>query len=87
MLKVSPPAAARMANLLTAKSDVAVLRIVRHHDRLRMMTGLLRPGDDTFAHEGRVVLAIDPRVARSLSLRQLDLRQTPKGPRLRLKSA
>jgi hypothetical protein len=87
MLKVSPPAAARMANLLTAKSDQAVLRIVRRHDRLRLTTGVLRPGDETFAHEGRVVLAIDRRIARSLSLRQLEIRQTPTGPRLRLKSA
>jgi hypothetical protein len=73
-----------MAVLLTSRSDHAVLRIIRRDDRLRMRFGELHPGDETFAHEGRVVLAIDPRVARSLSLRQLDLRQTTGGPRLRL---
>lgn len=85
MLKVSVPAAARMAVLLNAKSDHAVLRIVRRDDRLRLKTGRLRPGDETFAHEGRVVLAIDALIAKSLTLRQLDLRETSTGPRLRLK--
>lgn len=86
MLKISPTAAARMADLLTAKSDNAVLRIVRRDDRLHLQTGRLRPGDETYAHEGRVVLAIDPRVAKSLTLRQLDLRETSTGPRLRMKA-
>ena len=87
MLKVSAPAAARMADLLNDRPDDAVLRIVRREDRLRMRFGELHPGDATFAHKGRIVLAIEPRVATSLSLRQLDLRQTAAGPRLRLKKS
>jgi hypothetical protein len=87
MLKVSDRAAERMAHLLNAKSDGAVLRIIRRDDRLRMLFGHLLPGDQTFAHQGRVVLAIDQRVGKSLSLRHLDLRETETGPRLRLKTS
>ena len=87
MLKVSIPAAARMAQLLSAKADDAVLRIIRSKDRLRLRLGRMHPGDQTFAHNGRVVLAIDQRVGSSISLRQLDIRQTDTGPRLRLKSS
>lgn len=85
MLKVSSSAAARMAVLLTAKPERSVLRIVRADDRFRMRVGHVRPGDETFAHAGRVVLALEPRIAKSLSLRELDLRNTAGGPRLRLK--
>jgi hypothetical protein len=74
-----------MAQLLTAKADDAVLRIIRRKDRLRLRLSLVRPGDQTFAHDGRVVLALDERMRRSLSRRQIDIRQTNGGPRLRLK--
>jgi len=86
MLKVSDRAAQRMAHLLNAKSDRSVLRIIRRDDRLRMQFGHLLPGDQTFAHEGRVVLAIDKQIGKSLELRNLDLSQTRTGPRLRLKT-
>ena len=85
MLLVTTPAAARMAHLLNAKPGNSVLRIVREKQRLRLRLGIVRPGDQTFAHDGRVVLALDQTVGTSLSLRQLDLRQTDEGPRLRLK--
>ena len=86
MLQVSMPAAARMAHLLNAKPENAVLRIVRRDQRLRLRLGTVRPGDQTFAHDGRVVLALDERIGTSLSLRQLELRQTDDGPRLLLKA-
>jgi hypothetical protein len=85
MLNVSTPAAARMAHLLKTKAADAVLRIIRRKDRLKMRLGRLHAGDQTFAHQGRVVLAIDQRIGKSLSLRHLDLRETATGPRLRLK--
>ena len=88
MLKVTISAAARMAHLLKAKADDAVLRIVRHKDRLRLRTDVLHPGDQTFAHDGRVVLALDQRVGTDLTLRQLDVRMTDAGlPKLRLKTS
>ena len=85
MLQVSTPAAARMAHLLSARPDHAVLRIVRRDQRLRLRLGIVRPGDQTFKHDGRVVLAIDERLGTSLGRRQIDLRETDDGPRLRIK--
>ena len=87
MLHVSTPAAARMAHLLTAKPENAVLRIVRRDQRLRLRLGTVRPGDQTFDYHGRIVLALNQRIGLSLSLRQLELRQTDDGPRLRLQGA
>jgi len=87
MLKVSTPAAQRMAHLLSPKEDDAVLRIVRDKGRMRLRVSLVRPGDQTVTHDGRIVLALDERMDRSLSKRQLDLRQTDAGPRLNLRTA
>jgi len=87
MLKVSVPAAARMAVLLNSRPGDAVLRIIRDHKRLRLRVGVLSPGDQTFAHNGKVVLALDQRLGKDLALRQLDLRESATGPRLRLKSS
>ncbi|MCY2967898.1 MAG: hypothetical protein NT069_30435 [Planctomycetota bacterium] len=84
MLKVTTPAAARMAQLLKAEGTTAVLRIVRRNKRLKIKVSALQPGDQTFAHNGKVVLAIDSKVSPSLSKRQLDLRQTDSGPRLKM---
>ena len=85
MLQVSMPAAARMAHLLNAKPENAVLRIVRRDQRLRLRLGTVRPGDQTFAHDGRVVLALDERLGTKLTFGQIELRETDEGPRLRLK--
>ncbi len=85
MLQVSSSAAARMAHLLNAKPGNAVLRIVRQNERLRLRLGIVRPGDQTFVHEGRVVLAVDERMGTKLTSRQIELRETDAGPRLRLK--
>jgi hypothetical protein len=86
MLTISSSAAARMAHLLSVKDNQDVMRIIRRDDRLRMQVSKLRPGDQTFVHDGRVVLALDQLLNKSLSRRELDLRQTTAGPRLRLKS-
>ena len=85
MLRVSTPAAARMAHLLSARPENAGLRIVRQDQRLRLRLGIVRPGDQTFVHDGRVVLAIDERLGTKLGQRQIELRETDDGPRLRLK--
>jgi hypothetical protein len=74
-----------MAHLLSARPENAVLRIVRQDQRLRLRLGIVRPGDQTFVHDGRVVLAIDERLGTKLGQRQIELRETDDGPRLRLK--
>ena len=85
MLQVSTPAAARMAHLLSARPEHAVLRIVHRDQRLRLRLGIVRPGDQTFEHDGRIVLAIDEHLGNKLGQRQIELRETDDGPRLRLK--
>jgi hypothetical protein len=74
-----------MAHLLNTRPDNAVLRIVRQKQRLRLRLGIVRPGDQTFVHDGRVVLALDERMGTSLTFRQLDLKESEGRPRLRLK--
>jgi hypothetical protein len=85
MLIVTNPAGARLAHLLETKGDAAVARIVLRKQKFRLGVGAVRPDDRTFAHEGRVVLAIDARIAKSLAQHQLDVRETTTGPRLSLK--
>ena len=84
MLTVTPPAFARMALLLKTEEKNAVLRIIRRNKRLKIRVSSLRPGDQTFNHNGKVVLAIDSKVSPSLSKRHLDVHQTEDGPRLRM---
>lgn len=84
MFKVSIPAAARMTNLLGAKEEDAVLRIVRRDGRFRLKVSQMRPGDQTFVHGGRIVLVLDERTNESLSRRFLDIKHTDAGPRLKI---
>jgi hypothetical protein len=85
MLHVSAPAAARMAQLLNPKGHDAVLRIIRRKDRLRLHVSVVREGDQTFMHNGRIVLALDERMRSNLSRRHLDVGPSSTGPRLKLK--
>lgn len=87
MLTMTEAAGARLTNLLSSKSIGAVARIVQQSERLHLRVGTLRDGDQTFSHHGQVVLAIDSEIARTLSLRELDLCTTGRGARLRIKSA
>lgn len=84
MLKVSLPAVARMTDLLLPKAEDAVLRIVRKKRRFHLWVSQIREGDQTFAHEGRVLLALDGRTNQTLAKRSLGIRQTDAGPRLQI---
>jgi hypothetical protein len=74
-----------MAQMLNTKPDNAVLRIVQDDRRMRLRLSVVRRGDQTFLHAGRVVLALDRNVGETLSLGQVCVRKTVNGPRLRLK--
>jgi hypothetical protein len=74
-----------MAHLLSARPERAVLRIVDRDQRLRLRLGIVRPDDQTFEHDGRVVLAINEHLGKKLDRRRIELRETNDGPRLRLK--
>jgi hypothetical protein len=86
MFAISAPASRRMSELLVPKAENAILRIVQQSGRFRMRFSQVRPGDETFAHEGSVVLALDETTRKSLAGRSLRLKNTPDGPRLRLTS-
>jgi hypothetical protein len=84
MLNVTNTAAARLAQLLDASPKSSAVRIVARNRRLKLRRDHARSGDATFAHAGRVVLVLDERMARALSTRILDTRETTAGPKLRL---
>lgn len=85
MLVVTETAGARLNHLLSTLAEDSVARIVRGKSRLRLRRDHVRPNDKTFAHNGRIVLALDKKMSASLSSRELELRETDDGPRLGLK--
>lgn len=86
MLTLTTSAAARLSSLLSGASLDRAVRLVRQNERLKIRRDQARAGDTTFAHEGRVVLVLDARMAKSLQSRTLDVRETDRGPRLRMTS-
>lgn len=86
MFNVTIPAAARMTELLVPRADEAVLRIVRRSGRFRLRVSQVRPGDWTFPHCGKTVLALDERMSHLLARRFIDVVGTTAGPRLKLAS-
>jgi hypothetical protein len=84
MLTVTDRAGARLAQLLHASGNDAVVRIERNKRRLRLHFDQLRPDDQTVLHNGRVVLALDERLSKTLASRKIEIRDTGAGPRLRL---
>lgn len=86
MFAISTPASQRMRDLLVPKADGATLRIVRQAGRFRLRVSRVRPGDQTFDCDGRVVLALDKATRESLAGRSLGVRSTATGQRLKLAS-
>lgn len=85
MLTMTPSAGARLTLLLDGQSNDAVCRIVRLDRRLKLRKGHVCENDRTFTHDGRVVLAVDEKVSAALESRKLDVRETERGPRLKLR--
>jgi hypothetical protein len=89
MLNVTKPALTRLSDRLTfekATADVA-LRFTRRERSWRLDPDRARPGDVTFAHDGRNVLLLDQAVAEGMTDLTLDVRRTTAGPRFRLRRA
>jgi hypothetical protein len=88
MLTLTQTAGARLTELLAGSSDETIVRIVRRKGRLKLRRDLERAGDVTFAHEGRVVLSLNPKMSKELSRRTLDVRAIRNSePRLSFKTA
>ena len=76
MLSVSYTAAERLDHMLAdaeAPED-AVIRFVLDGDRFNLGIDTVRPGDTTFDHLEKVVLAIDEQVSKLLADRKLDVK-------------
>ena len=87
MLNVSKTALDRLSHRLAhrkADADVA-LRFTRREGGWKLGPDQTRPGDVTFAHDGRNVLLLDEAVSQAMTDLTLDVRNTDAGPRLRLR--
>jgi len=87
MLNVTKTALDRLSHRLArrkAAQDVA-LRFTRREGGWKLGPDQERPGDVTFAHDGRNVLLLDKTAAQAMTNMTLDVRNTETGPRLRLR--
>jgi len=84
MLIVSYTARERLALLLAEEDapDDAAFRFFAERDGFRLAVDTARPGDTTFAHGEKVVLAIDEQVSELLADMKLDVTDTEEEPKL-----
>jgi len=85
-LTLTDGAAEHLSELLVAAEapkEVAV-RFVRDGQELAMTMDNERPGDATFAHEGRTVLLLDSEISEALAGRTLGIEDSEEGARLAL---
>ncbi len=64
--------------------DDAVIRLVAKDDQIGLVIDTIQPGDTTFAHAEKTVLAIDEQVSRLLANKKLDVEVTGEEPELTL---
>ena len=84
MLTLSYAASEHLALMLAEAEapDDAVLRLVGKHGDFGLAIGTVEPGDETFAHAEKTVLAIDEQVSRLLANKKLDVDVTGDKPEL-----
>jgi hypothetical protein len=64
--------------------DDAVIRLVAKDDEIGFAIDTVQPGDETFAHADKTVLAIDEQIAEMLTNKKLDVEFTGDEPELAL---
>lgn len=84
MLNLSYTAGEHLAHILADANapDDAVIRIAVEDGKLELETDTVRPGDTTFVHAEKTVLAIDGLVSRLLADNKLDVEVTGDQPEL-----
>ena len=84
MLSVSYTAAEHLAHMLADANapEDAVIRFVLDGDRFKLGVDTVKPGDTTFDHLKKVVLAIDEQVSKLLADRKLDVNVRGEEPEL-----
>lgn len=85
MFTVTPLASARLNRLLQSKNSETVTRVIRQNNKVCLKYGVLQADDQVFTHDGRIILGVDQTILDYLTTRTLDIRDTKKGPRLRLR--
>ncbi|MFO1022872.1 MAG: hypothetical protein U0903_19575 [Planctomycetales bacterium] len=85
MFTVTPSAGARLNRLLQSKDSKTITRVSRQNNKVCLRYGVLEADDQVFTHDGRIILGVDQTVLDYLTTRTLDIRDTKKGPRLRLR--
>jgi len=87
MFTVTKPALDRLSHRLARReaADDVALRFTRRAGGWKLDADRARPGDVTFAHDGRNVLLLDEAVSQGMTDLTLDVRKTDDGPRLRLR--
>lgn len=85
MLTITENAAVHLSKLLADVPDEAVVRFVPAENGLSIELGAMQPGDTTFAHGDKTVLAFDAEVNEALAEKTLDLQSSEQGPQLTLR--
>ena len=86
MLNVTEAAGVYLTEIL-AEANVAddtAVRFVLQENKLAPYLDNTRPGDATFAHDGRTVLMLDENISQTLANSTLDVKDTATGPQLDL---
>ncbi len=84
MFSLSYTAGEHLAYMLAEANapEDAVIRVVAHEEKLGVVIDTVQPGDTTFAHAERTVLAIDAQISESLADKRLDLHVEDDQPEL-----
>ena len=86
MLIVSYVASELLERMLSTGEDRddLVIRVTATDDGLELAIGTVQPGDETFAHTERTVLAIDVQISEWLANKKLDVEIIDDEPELTL---
>jgi Fe-S cluster assembly iron-binding protein IscA len=87
MLTITETAGAHLAQLLVendASEDVAI-RFLLVGEKLRPILDDVRPGDVTFKHQGKTILALDEPLSERLADTTLDVKEAGDGKHLSLR--
>jgi hypothetical protein len=87
MLTVSHAASELLDQWLSSVDEApedAVIRLVAKDDEIGFAIDTVQPGDETFAHAEKTVLAIDEQISRLLANKKLDVEVTGDQPELTL---
>ncbi len=84
MLKITEAAGEYLTAVLerARASGETAIRIELHDGTLSPALDSVRPGDETYDHQGRMVLLLDAPVRDYLEDSMLDVDETPGGPKL-----